>query len=285
MGGCLSAEQHNSSLPGFLTDAPLGRFVGTQRSNAFTSEDFSLQECEFLLTHLPQRVTRAISSADQFSVMQIEEDTSSDNWFHWRLHYELTLMGKPSGVFRADGRLSGRADPPAWTCKGDILWKSSLQLPKVSPPSQGASSGYRQEAEGTHFETSRAAVKWDHHSPGSSSAYVPYSNRDEFSSQSGTPVQDQPNLRSSSQLFWTQALRLSEQIEPQAILTPSPAVLSPCVQLMGARTPQFHQPAEPCMQQWLPSFRNSVMLPVLGVEVDPHLPALPWAFHPQMQGV
>lgn len=54
-------------------------------------------------------------------------------------------MGKPSGVFRADGRLSGGADPPAWTCKGDILWKSSLQLPKVSPPSQGASSGYRQE--------------------------------------------------------------------------------------------------------------------------------------------
>lgn len=79
MGGCLSAEQHNSSLPGFLADAPLGQFVGAQRSSAFTSEDFSFQECEFLLTHLPQRVTRAVSSADQFPVMQIEEDTSLGN--------------------------------------------------------------------------------------------------------------------------------------------------------------------------------------------------------------
>ena len=67
------------------------------------------------------------------------------NWFHWRLRCELTLMGKPSEVFRADVRLSGRTDPPAWAWKGGTLWNSSLQLPKVSPPSQGASSGYGQE--------------------------------------------------------------------------------------------------------------------------------------------
>jgi len=44
------------------------------------------------------------------------------------------------------------------------------------------------QTEGTHFEASRAAVKWDRHLPGSSSACLPYSNRDEFSSQPGTWV-------------------------------------------------------------------------------------------------
>lgn len=74
-GGSLSAEQHNSSLPGFLTDAPLGQSVEAQRGSVFTSEVFSIQDCKFLPTRLPQRVTRADSSAYQFPLMQIQEDT------------------------------------------------------------------------------------------------------------------------------------------------------------------------------------------------------------------
>jgi len=76
---CLSAEKHNSSLPGFLTDGPLGQFLEAQRGSAFTSEAFSVQDREFLPTNLPQRVTGADASAHQFPVMQIQEDTSLGN--------------------------------------------------------------------------------------------------------------------------------------------------------------------------------------------------------------
>jgi len=58
-------------------------------------------------------------------------------------------MGKLLEVFRADSRLSGRTDSSAWAWKGGSLWNSSLQLPRVSPPSQGASSGYEQEVSRT----------------------------------------------------------------------------------------------------------------------------------------
>lgn len=72
-------NQHKSSLPGFLTGAPLGQFVGVQKGSALNSEAFSFQDCKFLLTSLLQRVTRANSSAYQFPVMQIGEDTSLGN--------------------------------------------------------------------------------------------------------------------------------------------------------------------------------------------------------------
>lgn len=80
MGGeVCPLNQHKSSLPGFVTGASLGQFVGAQRGSAFTSEAFSFQYCKFLVTSLLQHFTRANSSTYQFPVMQIGEDTSLGN--------------------------------------------------------------------------------------------------------------------------------------------------------------------------------------------------------------